>query len=725
MSNFINPYNFIPLRGVKAKAKDDPAISGEKYTGFIEYTIQTKTPLFIPNTSNTDAFCINVDGHKSYDFFSYQDLTGIPLSDGKTCYEPVIPGSEMRGLIRSNYEILTNSCLFNVDDEVISKRTDQVFMAGLIKKDGEGFHLYEARDCIYREGEERRWADAYRTNRFLEGEKVYVDVMVRDGRMKPLAKNPGKEKLDGKTVGYVIKGEDSPGGKNKKHCLHVFCVKGSEPIKKNISITVLDQVLKEYHFNNPKSYKEYAAQWMKFKEGNENTEAYFPVYYSYTENKCTDGTYIMLSPASKTREVYKNKIGQMIKGHEKCNHKNELCPACALFGTIEDKFKMKSRVRFSDLHRISEGSLEDVYYNPITLEPLATPKINNMEFYYKRPSEDAWFWTGDYWIDYNGKIHSYIPQINGRKFYWHHPSMELKEGEEPSKLNITIRPLKQGVLFRGKIFFDNITKTELDTLIYVVNAGDRNSLEEKEHGYKLGAAKPLGYGSIKLNADRIVLRTIEKDDEHKVIELQEKEYLDYNVEDVAVMEPLRDSIKEDFAIMTGFDSVGEETNIAYPKTSYSPDIFEWFRLNHAGYKKESGSGRKVRISMPNERKQMAYVEYMEALSAQLKSTGFSQNVESNDQSSRKPSYNNGKDKKEYSNSSRNVPAGKGILKGKVKKFVEEKNFGFILAEDGEDYYVYVKNIDFPEKFRPNASVEFEVRVNRKSGKTEAYNVRVK
>ncbi|WP_270465327.1 hypothetical protein [Holdemanella biformis] len=50
-SRFVNPYNFISLPNKKAKAYLDE----DKHYGVIHYSITTKTPLFIPNSSNDKA----------------------------------------------------------------------------------------------------------------------------------------------------------------------------------------------------------------------------------------------------------------------------------------------------------------------------------------------------------------------------------------------------------------------------------------------------------------------------------------------------------------------------------------------------------------------------------------------------------------------------------------------------------------------------------------------
>ena len=141
-SVFLNPYNFISFPQKKAEAYTDI----DKHTGVIEYTITTKTPLFIPNSSSDKAFkeSEKVTDHKSYDFFSYTNL------DSKKLYEneyhlPVIPGSEMRGVVRNVYETLTDSCmgLLNEEEHPV-KRSAERFKPALLYRKNEKLVLYEA-----------------------------------------------------------------------------------------------------------------------------------------------------------------------------------------------------------------------------------------------------------------------------------------------------------------------------------------------------------------------------------------------------------------------------------------------------------------------------------------------------------------------------------------------------------------------------------------------------
>lgn len=64
-NRFVNPYNFIHLPEEKAMAYGET----DRHTGVIHYTITTKTPLFVPNSSSETAFKESEDtpDHKSYD----------------------------------------------------------------------------------------------------------------------------------------------------------------------------------------------------------------------------------------------------------------------------------------------------------------------------------------------------------------------------------------------------------------------------------------------------------------------------------------------------------------------------------------------------------------------------------------------------------------------------------------------------------------------------------
>ncbi|MBQ8012094.1 MAG: TIGR03986 family CRISPR-associated RAMP protein [Ruminococcus sp.] len=152
LKTFLNTYNFVPF--VKEPVRGGAAEKRSGLTGVIRCALTPRTDLFIPNTSNeTCAFSKEAHGKVVREFFSYDDLeekNDYDLSTHPAPQKPVLPGSELRGMIRSMYEAFTDSCLSALDIErPLSSRSSDVKKAGVLKyeKNG-GWKLYSAR--VYR-----------------------------------------------------------------------------------------------------------------------------------------------------------------------------------------------------------------------------------------------------------------------------------------------------------------------------------------------------------------------------------------------------------------------------------------------------------------------------------------------------------------------------------------------------------------------------------------------
>ena len=121
---FINPYSFVSLG---SDVQRDMPIDGE-LTGKIRVSLIVKTPLAIPDTEGVTTDEI---GHKTYPFFRVAD-------------KPVIPGSQLRGMLRSAYETLSNSCLSVNNNNILSARHANPGNPGLIQFKNGVWHLFEA-----------------------------------------------------------------------------------------------------------------------------------------------------------------------------------------------------------------------------------------------------------------------------------------------------------------------------------------------------------------------------------------------------------------------------------------------------------------------------------------------------------------------------------------------------------------------------------------------------
>ncbi|MCI9645286.1 MAG: TIGR03986 family CRISPR-associated RAMP protein [Lachnospiraceae bacterium] len=688
MYKFINPYNFIPMGTQKAKASKKD--TDELVSGMITYSVWTKTPLFIPNTSYNKVYQDKQahEDHKSYQFYSYVNYQEQGSIEKIPYPKPVIPGSEIRGMFRSNYEILTNSCMSALDsDKKLSKRTMESYQPGLLqrvaKRDGSvRYDLVKATDVLWRTmgannakedlvwGNDKEHYDrnCYIQEKFPEGSRVEFILHIRYNdqgrRIKPVASSVrmyGQEdrnqaqdqKVAGRRQeGYIIKGEKGPDmpyrlrrgiPPSRKRCCRIF-QKDERPgnVWEDVKISLLDELLEVYAKNdldNASRYEEYKERYEEFKSGNGNE--YFPVYYSIIveganqriannqnrnmANNRNQKKRIFLAPACKTREIYDHTLSHLAGNLAPCTAGSGYCEACELFGAVTADGEAKSsHLRFTDLQaEEKEDSAQYYLPRPITLPELSSPKLNNMEFYLERPKGQgqnaAWFWTYDYYIDAGGNLHIQQGRLAGRKFYWHQDlGDDYCPQEEKGKRNVTIHPVRSKIAFEGKIYFDKISKETLNKLIYLINAGEQpTEMEKKEHGYKIGMAKPLGLGSIASQVNEVKIKSYVIED--GIAKMQELPYESYDIQESREGFVLAggSALLNNFGKMTSFQGAGkgEDEYFSYPKVDEDSLGYEWFTKNHVGVKPRN---REEEVGMPNARKEMKFKKYLQAMEPRVK-----------------------------------------------------------------------------------------------------------
>ena len=158
---FINPYNFINVDFKKTQRTDISNEDNKKLTGVLECSLYPKTPFCIPDNQES----VENKGHKKYPFFRYGD-------------ELIISGSSLRGVIRSVYETVTDSCFSTAKDNFITNRTREAFLPGLIvKKDG-GYKLYEVKNRICVDKDLPKWCtygDSVTYTLLKEGDEGYSE----------------------------------------------------------------------------------------------------------------------------------------------------------------------------------------------------------------------------------------------------------------------------------------------------------------------------------------------------------------------------------------------------------------------------------------------------------------------------------------------------------------------------------------------------------------------
>ncbi|MBB5325135.1 CRISPR-associated protein (TIGR03986 family) [Anoxybacillus tepidamans] len=560
---FVNPYNFISL-GAKCNRINWYEMEDRSLTGVIECTLDTKTPIFIPNSTNMNAF-----QHKNYvkeeartlEFYSYNTIVENSLTS--QMFDPVIPASELRGVIRSAYEAVTDSCMSTVcTDEVLYSRTSIPWKPGILRKDERGYYIQPSRKYRVPQSE---------TDGIEEGEKVYFEVVGKNNKAKIVTR--------GSKEGYFHRGEYFP--KKKHEAIFMETKEKPIPLPQNFdAIEHLRKVLclynKENKINRQENHKEYAHY--KLEEGK-------PILVYYAEY---NGNFY-LSPACISKMVFHKTVKEILDeqgGYSPCVNE-EVCPACALFGMVSSNRSFASRLRFTDGRVVREENMKGFFESPKVLSGLSSPKLSAMEFYLEPPSEADW-WTYDYAGKWNGNgkngkmfvvDENYKPRLRGRKFYWHSQQvkwMNYDSNKSLSPLECVIRPVKKGVKFSFRIFFDGISEVELKRLIWTLNIGDN----ENTHYHKIGMGKPLGLGSVKIKVDRVKIRKIVLC--RDTIEYKESER-NYSIEEIeSHIDKMKKNIAEFLRITKFSDDI---RNISYPITAEnSAEGYKWFVENRRGEK---------------------------------------------------------------------------------------------------------------------------------------------
>lgn len=109
------PYYFVVPHNTVSRENEltgHDRLHDDRVSGRITCTLSTLSPLIIPDTTDMDGLKLEVPEHKSFKFFRVNG-------------HAMIPGSELRAMVSSVYETVTNSCMRVFDEDTyISWRMD-------------------------------------------------------------------------------------------------------------------------------------------------------------------------------------------------------------------------------------------------------------------------------------------------------------------------------------------------------------------------------------------------------------------------------------------------------------------------------------------------------------------------------------------------------------------------------------------------------------------------
>lgn len=509
LCTIVNPYNF-----VSSSDRVEIEEEGKLYTGYLDCHMYVKTPLCIPDVEKVKFVKgKKTDKHPVYPFYTIDGMN------------PVVPGSSIRGMIRSAYEAATGSCMSTLKNHTrLTRRVGsrEKFNAALLIRENNNWNLYQAEryllpvegyktyyDCkaeyFLSEGSDGRYLVRSDDSKVELHSGDRVTYVVKTSKEKEWCKKKGHSMWAGVAInitpdekgnGYVFIGEKFG---NKKHGESIFVKKAMIPCQ-NIEALMegLEETLRLYRDKAiNRKYDDEHSGYANYERA--KARGVIPVWSDYTRNDNTkaEKKAIHLSLASIGRILYDTTLNDLVGKQQHCEKRNQLCPACRLFGMIGEE-STGSRVRFCDAGLVTNfNEKEDL--KEITLKELGSPRSSYLPFYasngYKREASYDDTDAG----------------IKGRKFYWHQPKAKedasVYSSDEKTERNATMELLMPKAEFSFRVYYDGITEKELKNLMWILTLGENE--KESDLCYKLGHGKPIGLGSVKITIEQKADRSME------------------------------------------------------------------------------------------------------------------------------------------------------------------------------------------------------------------------
>lgn len=453
------PYNFVPLNHeIVAQGKPKPFDKYEGNTGYIDLEIETKTPIYIRG--------VNKGNEEDPDFY-------------KQAGKYRIPGSSIRGMIRTMVEIVSWSKFGYFNDDYLYYRTFVDTALSMRKEYIKHMSSTDVRGNI-----QRKMSSGLL---YIKGINYYI--IPAEKKFEPIQKSAsrnydeypgyyGYNKLSENKYLVVPGKKFKPIDEKKQNDWIVYADKNAT----NKAIQIDEKDI--WNYKNDKNRK---APDITRIDKNE----FRPCFY--VKWKDGDGKErISFGHVPFFRISYEKSIGEHITQDEA----EEFDIAESIFGDEND---FMTRVFFEDAF-LNKGDYNKISAQIKIPKILSGPKPTSFQLYLEQNGADIEpIYNKGKFSGWKG-IKSYNDQteIRGNKLYWHQDdtNWEEKSASEISKHKTQytrIKPIAAGAKFFGRIRFENLTDIELGALLFAIDL-------PKGLAHKIGMAKPLGLGSTRIDS---------------------------------------------------------------------------------------------------------------------------------------------------------------------------------------------------------------------------------
>ena len=607
------PYNFVPLPNQIFSVEEGIEVNGKKVPpwkmhdqfvpgtrrGWIDLKITTLTPLFIRGA------VVQTDGE-----WDMRDTRLRPEPFVNNDGFPVIPGSSLRGMIRNMVETLSFSKIMPVTDEkpffrtVAADRIGMAYRNRMIHGDQKPQGGY-----VRKRGNQSIIVPA------IEVLRVHRDNLISCGITIPVKANPkyypnwlgqhkpcwfqrngvNGQKVDQISLTEIVEWEEG-----------VLVLTGSAPGKKyefvfvgevaDNRMEIPDAIWRRFHDEDqltqwqekafPKD--EPSTGCRKAKGHLRDGEPVFFLVDDLVKSEANPDGLLFLGRAQMFRFPYDLSPRGLIPEELKSAG---LDFAEALFGTVSSGIgninrQIKGRVFFLDA--VAKGEKSDWFEDIMVPSILSSPKVTCFQQYLEQngsrsKQELTTYLAGDY------------TKVRGHKHYWHRWNEDqglavVKEEKNHDELlsdlqkqetkeitdsqHTIIRPVKENVVFCGRLRFENLSDIELGALLAALDLPEGCA-------HKLGTGKPLGLGSVRIETKLFLVDSerryeswenngVNTQDAHVFLDAFEKQIIEHARNSHETFDASKSGLWQIGRLQVLFNLLGWDTKPPLSETEYMP-----------------------------------------------------------------------------------------------------------------------------------------------------------
>lgn len=554
------PYNFVPLPEVVVTAVSSPndlpshntyADEKFKHTGYFDVTLTTRSPLYVRAALTLEQFAKQERGDEAKDDFRALAKNTPDFFYTRKKEAPVIPGSSLRGMLRALLEIVSYGKMTRVSDKRLFYRTvdptavGKAYSQRMMSGDGSRKNGYKAR---VKPGIFRKHADGSGVIETCDSARVEMEMVAKafglpDAESLYDGKGPRARpnwKYQHKTIWVQMEPteRDHPHSQGKYLRYRKVTAVSTTPTTGQEAILILTGPMQRKHlafvfFKQPGPQlievdekrveefqdKDQVTLWQRdafpdgepkgsSRGGDGNLRDAEPVFY-LEEN----GALSFFGRAQMFRLPYENRPLDLLP--QEFQNENVIDFAEAMFGFVREDAQAKqgakarayaSRVSITDAQLVSEYPPEKLWLTRNALTPpiLATPKPTAFQQYLVQLTDRKKILTHyDSPTTTDDGEESPKTTLRGHKLYWHQGNrtvQQLSANPPPSRgstQHTQFRPVRDGVQFKFRVYFENLSEEELGALCWTLQPLGETG---KEYCHALGMGKPFGMGAVQLEA---------------------------------------------------------------------------------------------------------------------------------------------------------------------------------------------------------------------------------